>query len=132
MAATDLSVVEHNLAAARRVCEAWNVLELDEFRELFDPEVDYRNIPIAGDRHIGPDAVHDVLSRFRAKWDVTLRVDNIGAGENVVLTERTESFIHKAGVKDPFELPVMGTFEFRDGKITGWRDYFDLTHLRLR
>ena len=133
MAATsDLSVVEHNLAAARRVCEAWNVLEIDEFRQLFDPEVDYRNIPIEGDRHVGPDAVHDILSRFSNKWDVTLRVDNIGAGENVVLTERTESFVHRAGVKDSFELPVMGTFEFRDGKITAWRDYFDVNHLRLR
>ena len=24
------------------------------------------------------------------------------------------------------ELPVMGTFEVRDGKIAAWRDYFDL------
>jgi limonene-1,2-epoxide hydrolase len=128
----DLSVVEHNLAAARRVCEAWNVMELDEYRSLFDPQVDYRNIPLEGDRHIGPDAIHEVLSRFRAKWDATLRVDNITAGGNVVLTERTESFVHRAGTKPGFELPVMGAFEFRDGKITAWRDYFESSHLRLR
>ncbi|MFP5469010.1 MAG: limonene-1,2-epoxide hydrolase family protein [Alphaproteobacteria bacterium] len=24
------------------------------------------------------------------------------------------------------ELPVMGVFEIKDGKITKWRDYFDL------
>ena len=24
------------------------------------------------------------------------------------------------------ELPVMGTFEVKDGKIVAWRDYFDL------
>jgi limonene-1,2-epoxide hydrolase len=26
-------------------------------------------------------------------------------------------------------LPVMGTFEIRDGKISAWRDYFDLTQI---
>jgi limonene-1,2-epoxide hydrolase len=24
------------------------------------------------------------------------------------------------------DLPVMGTFEIRDGKIAAWRDYFDM------
>jgi limonene-1,2-epoxide hydrolase len=130
--AEDPSVIEHNLAAARRVCEAWNVMDLDEFRELFDAQVDYRNIPLPGDQHIGPDAVHDVLSSFLAKWAATLRVDNIAAAGDIVLTERTENFVHRAGVKPGFELPVMGAFEFRDGKITAWRDYWERTHMRLR
>jgi limonene-1,2-epoxide hydrolase len=125
------TVIEHNLAVARRVCEAWNVMDLDEFRRLFDAEVDYRNIPIPGDRHIGPDAVHAVLTTFLETWNATMRVDNIAASGNVVLTERTENFTHRAGTKAGFELPVMGAFEFRDGKITAWRDYFELTHLRL-
>ena len=128
----DPSVIEHNLAVARRICEAWNVMDLDEYRRLFDPQVDYRNIPLPDDRHIGPDAVHAVLAAFVERWDATLRVDNIAAAGNVVLTERTESFTHRAGVKPGFELPVMGAFEFRDGKISAWRDYFERTHLRLR
>jgi limonene-1,2-epoxide hydrolase len=130
--AEDRSVIEHNLAAARRVCEAWNVMDLDEFRELFDAQVDYRNIPLPGDQHIGPDAVHAVLTSFLAKWDATLRVDNIAAAGDVVLTERTERFVHRAGVKPGWELPVMGAFEFRDGKIIAWRDYWERTHMRLR
>jgi limonene-1,2-epoxide hydrolase len=131
-AGVEPSVIEQNLAAARRVCEAWNVMELDEFRSLFDPDVDYRNIPIDGDRHIGPDAVHQVLASFREKWDASLRVDNIAAMGDVVMTERTETFKHKAGTKPGFDLPVMGIFEFRNGKITAWRDYFERSHLRLR
>jgi limonene-1,2-epoxide hydrolase len=130
-AGEDLSVIEHNLDAARRVCEAWNVMDLDEFRKLFDAQVDYRNIPLPGDRHIGPDAVHAVLAAFRERWDAILRVDNIAAAGNVVLTERTETFTHRTGAKPGFELPVMGVFEFRDGKITAWRDYFERTHLQL-
>lgn len=126
------TVIEHNLAVARRVCEAWNRMDLEEFHQLFDAQVDYRNIPVPDDRHIGPDAVHAVLAAFLETWDATLRVDNIAASDNAVLTERTENFTHRAGTKPGFELPVMGVFEFRDGKIAAWRDYFELSHLRLR
>jgi limonene-1,2-epoxide hydrolase len=128
----DPSVIEQNVAVARRVCEAWNVMNRDEYHRLFDAQVDYRNIPLPGDHHIGPDAVHEVLAAFLERWDATLRVDNIAGAGNVVLTERTETFRHRAGTKPGFELPVMGTFEFRDGKITAWRDYFERSHLRLR
>lgn len=128
----DPAVLEHNLAVARRVCEAWNLMDLDEYHRLFDANVDYRNIPLPGDRHIGPDAVHAVLAAFAETWDAALRVDNIAASGNVVLTERTENFTHRAGAKPGFELPVMGVFEFRDGKITAWRDYFERSHLQLR
>jgi hypothetical protein len=31
-----------------------------------------------------------------------------------------------------FELPVMGTFEVRDGKISAWRDYFDMNQFTTR
>ena len=30
------------------------------------------------------------------------------------------------------ELPVMGTFEVRDGKIDAWRDYFDMNQFTSR
>ncbi len=42
---------------------------------------------------------------------------------SVVLTERIDTFT-VGDVVAP--LPVMGTFEVRDGKISAWRDYFDL------
>jgi limonene-1,2-epoxide hydrolase len=128
----DEQLVERNLAVVRRVCEGWAEMERDEFHQLFAPDVDYRNIPIEGDQHTGPDAIHDVLCRFRERWAVRLRVDNIVGDERVVLTERTEHFEHRAGQKPTFDLPVMGAFELRDGKITAWRDYFDRSHLRLR
>jgi len=128
----DEQLVAKNAEVARRVCEAWNVMELEEFQRLFAADVDYRNIPIDGDVHRSPEAVHDILSRFRAKWDVTLRVDHLVADERLVMTERVEHFVHRAGQKPSFDLPVMGVFELRDGQITHWRDYFESSHLRLR
>ena len=48
---------------------------------------------------------------------------NIVGEGNVVLTERVDVFVLPTTT---IELPVMGTFEVRDGKIAAWRDYFDL------
>jgi limonene-1,2-epoxide hydrolase len=128
----DRSLADKNLAVVRRLCEGWHVLTLDEFREIFDPQVDYRNIPIEGDRHIGPEDTHGVLSSFARKWDIRLQIDHLVGDDRIVMAERTEFFEHKGGLKPAFALPVMGTFELRDGRITAWRDYFELSHLRVR
>ena len=50
-------------------------------------------------------------------------VDAIAADGGTVLTERHDVFTFANGEID---LPVMGTFEVADGKITAWRDYFDM------
>ena len=46
----------------------------------------------------------------------------VGEGD-VVLTERVDAFFTPTHT---IELPVMGTFEVVGGKISAWRDYFDL------
>jgi len=46
-----------------------------------------------------------------------------------VMTERVDVF--KLPGKS-FELQVMGTFEVRDGKISAWRDYFDMNQFTSR
>ena len=47
--------------------------------------------------------------------------------DGVVLTERTDRFL----VGETWiEIPVMGTFELRDGKLSAWRDYFDLAQFQ--
>ncbi|MDP1670610.1 MAG: limonene-1,2-epoxide hydrolase family protein, partial [Alphaproteobacteria bacterium] len=45
------------------------------------------------------------------------------ASGGVVMTERTDKFLMNG---QWLELPVMGVFEIKDGKIAKWRDYFDL------
>lgn len=127
----DSNETAENLAAVRRLCEHWSWLTVDEFHQLMASDCDYRNVPIAGDRHIGPDEAHGVLSRIRETWNVELSILSIAANEDSVLTERNEHFVHRAGTKPAFDLPVMGTFELRDGKITAWRDYFELSQMKL-
>jgi limonene-1,2-epoxide hydrolase len=118
--------------AVRKICENWATLSLEEFREVMAEDCDYRNVPFEGDRHIGPDAAHAILSTMGTKWDIDLEVVNLVGDDRVVMTERTEHFTRKDGSREPFVLPVMGVFELRDGKVVAWRDYFERSHLRLR
>lgn len=124
--------VEKAHEAVRRICEGWATMSQDEFREVMTPDCDYRNIPIEGDQHTGPDEAHEILSRFANKWAVDLKVVNLVGDDKVVMAERTETFEHRGGTKPTFTLPVVGTFEIRDGKVSAWRDYFEMSHMRLR
>ena len=122
----------HGSDAVRKICEHWATMSLEEFREVMTEECDYRNVPIDGDRHIGPEAAHAVLSTMGARWDIDLEVVNLVGDDRVVMAERNEHFVRRDGSRDPFVLPVMGVFELRDGKVAAWRDYFERSHLRLR
>jgi limonene-1,2-epoxide hydrolase len=82
----------------------------------------YHNIPM--DPLTGPDAIKSFIAGFAgAAEQIDFRVRNIVADGDVVLTERVDVFVLPNG---KVELPVMGTFEVRDGKIAAWRDYFDM------
>lgn len=60
---------------------------------------------------------------------IQFRLVNIAANGPVVMTERVDVF--KLPAKS-FELPVMGTFEVSGGKISAWRDYFDMNQFTSR
>ena len=97
-------------------------MDLDGACELVADDVEYDNVPIA--KVVGPQGIKDVLGPMvggldRAEWIVHRQV----ASGNTVLNERTDRF----GVGDKWmDLPVAGVFEVVDGKITLWRDYFDM------
>ena len=115
---------ERNAAAARRVCDAWPTLTLDAWRALFAPKAVYRNIPMPGDT-IGPDAIHEFLRGALTVYEVKCDTLSVVADERRVAIARLEHFHQKDGKRD-FDLPVLGVFELENGKITAWRDYFDL------
>ena len=72
----------------------------------------------------GRDTIKSFIAGFAGGAEqIDFRVRNIVADGDVVLTERVDVFVMPNG---KVELPVMGTFEVRDGKIAAWRDYFDL------
>ena len=100
---------------------AWNNMDWDKTSELMTEDVVWHNIPMP--EVIGKTAV-DAAIRSMAPESVDWEVLSIAENENKVLTERVDRFDMPGGKK--IDLPVMGTFEISEGKISAWRDYFDL------
>ena len=103
-------------------CAAWEKGDIDALIDYFTDDAVYHNIPV--DPVIGKDAIRATFAMFTTGVErIEFRVLNIVGDGNIVLTERVDVFVLP---NKTIELPVMGTFEVRDGKIAAWRDYFDL------
>lgn len=95
---------------------------LDQALELVDEDVIYDNVPV-GPVH-GHDGIRNIIATMEGGMDeIVFEVHRQVADGNVVLNTRTDRF--RVGDRW-FELPVGGWFEVTKGKITLWRDYFDL------
>src|SRR4051794_12807946 len=106
----------------RRFCAAWSDNDLDAIMAFFTDDAVYHNIPVAP--VTGRDAIRTTIAGFTGSVEsVEFRVLNVAASGNVVLTERVDVFRFPG---KSLELPVMGTFEVTGGRISAWRDYFDL------
>ncbi|HTL87016.1 MAG TPA: SgcJ/EcaC family oxidoreductase [Acidimicrobiia bacterium] len=103
-------------------CAAWEKGDIDAIVDSFTDDAVYHNIPV--DPVTGKDAIRNMIAMFTTGVErIEFRVRNITTDGNVVLTERLDVFVL---ADKTIELPVMGAFELRDGKISAWRDYFDL------
>jgi limonene-1,2-epoxide hydrolase len=90
--------------------------------EFFSDAAVYHNIPL--DPVTGRDAIRETVGMFLGMADkVWFDTLHIVADGPLVMTERIDHFV--MGERD-IALPVMGAFEVHDGKITAWRDYFDM------
>ena len=112
-----------NLETVRRFCNAFSRRDPEEILEFFTEDAVYHNMPLP--RVQGKAGIKTVLDMFlKPAESVEFIVLNIAEGEDgAVLTERVDKF--SLGGKK-VELPVMGVFELEGGKISAWRDYFDM------
>ncbi len=116
-----------NSNIVRDFIEAWNRSDIDAVMGFFTSDCVYHNIPI--DPVQGTDAIRAVIDGFAKPADkIQWQIHQIAeTASGVVLTERLDGFTF--GDKR-VELPVMGAFELRDGKISAWRDYFDMAQFQ--
>ena len=98
-----------------------NAMRIDAAMEILAPDVVYHDVPTTP--IVGREAVARKLTSLQAQA-IDSMVHHMAEHDGTVLNERTDRFHLKDGRW--VELRVMGSFEVVDGKITAWRDYFDL------
>lgn len=110
-------------SVVRRFCDAFARLDVDELLDFFAEDAVYHNMPIAPVR--GKQAIAATLRQFvDPHGEAQFEVRAIATSGRTVLTERVDRFVLRG---KRIELPVMGAFEVDgQGRITAWRDYFDL------
>ncbi|SDU79571.1 limonene-1,2-epoxide hydrolase family protein [Gordonia westfalica] len=96
----------------------------DQLIGYFADEAMYQNMPLPP--AYGRDQVHATLTGLFQ----VLRIDridtfHIASRAGVVFTERVD-LLTALPTGRSFELPVLGVLHVNNGKISGWRDYFDL------
>ncbi len=109
----------------RDFCAAASTRDPQVLRGFFSDDIVYHNMPMAPAE--GLDAAMAVIEMFVSMCDeLEFEVHHLASDGTTVLTERTDRFTIK-GRSAP--LPVMGAFQVVDGKITAWRDYFDMAQV---
>lgn len=113
--------------AVRRFIAAWNAMDFDAIIDGLAQDIYYHNMPMAP--VVGIDGVREYLRSAwtfsECHWDLI----NIAVANETVLTERVDAFVINGR---SVVLPLMGVFEVHNGKITVWRDYFDLADYRTQ
>ena len=117
----------HPIDVVRAFVAAWNRMDFEAVVAALDAHVHYHNLPM--EPIDGREAVRAYLEKAWRFDEVDWQLINIAADGEAVLTERVDNFVINGR---PVSLPVMGTFEVRDGRIVAWRDYFDLADYRAQ
>ena len=112
-----------NEKIVREFVAAWSNLNADELVAYFTEDGVYHNMP--AQPVSGHDNLRSFISGFLKDWEKTdWEILNLLADGDIVMVERIDRTV-AAG--KTVELPCFGIFEMKEGKITVWRDYFDMS-----
>jgi limonene-1,2-epoxide hydrolase len=75
----------------------------------------------------GKEQILELMPSDFARLEVRIR--HMATVGDTVLAERVESMLRADGTPIALNLKVMAAFELRSGRISAWRDYFDITNL---
>ena len=108
-------------AVVEAFIDSWNRMDFNSMVATLAEDIHYHNIPME------PIVGHDQVAEYlRGAWifsDCEWSLLNIAETGNTVLTERVDAFVING---HRIALPLMGVFVVSEGKISQWRDYFDL------
>ncbi len=116
------SSAQQPLEIVESFLHSFEVMDFDKALESLSTDVEYTNIPILTVH--GHPGVLEILDPFFAPiLENDFQIIRKAAAGSVVFLERLDRHRLADGWR---ELPVNSVFEVHEGKITVWRDYFDL------
>ncbi|MGV0792589.1 limonene-1,2-epoxide hydrolase family protein [Mycolicibacterium sp. XJ1819] len=95
--------------------------DFETFDRLMADDIAWQNVGLPTIR--GRQRIVDMVRRAQGRYDFEVKFHRIAAEGNHVLTERTDALVF-GPVRIQFW--VCGVFEVHAGRITLWRDYFDM------
>ena len=117
------------VAIARAVFAAWAKQDHAAVLAFLHEDIEYQNMPFP-DVLRGKDAIAGFMQKFgRGMSNIHVELRHIVEVGDVVFHEGVETYTRK-GIN--VALPYCGVFEFQDGLIRGWRDYFDRATLEAQ
>ena len=105
-------------------CKAWGRADLDAIMNAFAEDAVYHNIPMAPCE--GKPAIEAFIKSFLSENPdgIDFEIHHQVSSGSIVFNERTDTLTMQG---NKVAAPVCGVFEIgADGKITAWRDYFDM------
>jgi limonene-1,2-epoxide hydrolase len=109
------------IQVVEEVIDAFRSWDVERALELFDDNAVFQNMPTEPVQ--GKAAVRRFLAETGTPSDVAHDVRNIIAQGNLVMAERVEQFTLNGR---RIRLPVVTVAEVENGRVTAWRDYFDM------
>ncbi len=118
-----------NKQIIRDFIKTWSTLDVEKITSFFTEDGTYHNIPASA--VTGRENVAEFIKAFAANWTSTdWEIITLIEEGDVVVAERVD----KTDIEGDkhVDLPCLGIFEMKDGKIHVWRDYFDLgTYMKV-
>ena len=110
----------------KELFDGWRAKDIDRIANLFTDDAVYHNMPM--DVIKGKDQIRQTIAGWLdALPGMDFRFLNVVSGDNIIMMERVDQIPREGGVH---ELPVMGVIELEGGKISAWREYFDMGQMR--
>ncbi len=114
--------MQTNTEVVRQFINDWSRLDAARLADYFTEDGIYHNMPIEPVQ--GRENIEQFIAGFMQGWTEThWKIVNLVEQNGVVYCERLDCTKTQSGNVD---LPCVGIFHLKAGKISLWRDYFDM------
>ncbi|MAZ88487.1 MAG: limonene-1,2-epoxide hydrolase [Cellvibrionaceae bacterium] len=115
--------MQTNAEVVRQFIGDWSRLDATRLADYFTEDGIYHNMPAEPVQ--GREPIEQFIAGFMRGWTQTeWEIVNLAEQDEVVYCERLDRTQTQSG---NVELPCIGVFYLKDGKISLWRDYFDMS-----